>query len=512
MSISVSDNNHEENVIKAHASTLSQKHNRHEYTTSNVGKPAIPLLVTNMPNTNEQVSFEAFDLQPLRYNNVQPVLLVSRDRNQFNDTIHDQSNVQYNFNGNDIHVFPRVKPVEIPARLETTNKLVKTHVPSIYQEEQSRQPVDHQPPFRSLEAKRPLEGVQFLKIIPKGLPPDSGFLVPLPRPYPIEKIVEKTVHVPHPIEIEKVIEKKIPFPVERVVEKQVQVPIPIPQPYPVQVPVTRVAEKHIRVPYPINIEQIIDRKVPVHRFLVHPPLYPLHVKQPVTYLTHVSPAPINNPVEKSPAFSQSFRPYRAEKTTDNGGFIIETKVNKYQQKSRKPVLNSETTNPRGGLRSEPHQNETNVSYYYSDFYDRPLTYDNNVDVNKNYVPASHFSDVRLILPKKFDGHVVLRPPVSKPVFLRQQVVLNLDKDKSINDEYTNLETSRKPSQSKGFQAKSPQLSTSATQSSLITAVLRKSRQPENIGSFRQSKMEYGFKPPMIPSVQYDESTATKVDN
>ncbi|XP_020289405.1 uncharacterized protein LOC109857486 [Pseudomyrmex gracilis] len=503
------DNNHEENVIKAHASTLSQKHNRHEYTTSNVGnKPTVPYLVTDLPSTNEQVSFEAFDLQPLRYNNAQPVLLVSRDRNnQFNDTIHDQSNVQYNFNGNDIHVSPHIKPAEIPARPEATNKLVKTHVPSTYQEE--RQPVDHQPPFRSLEAKRPLEGLQFLKIIPKGLSPDSGFLVPLPRPYPVEKIVEKTVHVPHPIEIEKVIEKKIPFPVERVIEKQVQIPIPIPQPYPVQV--NRVAEKHIRVPYPINIDQIIDRRVPVHRFLINPPLYPLHVKQPVTYLTHMSPAPIDNPVERSPGFSQSYRPYRAEKTTDSGGLIIETKVNKYQSKSRKPVLNSETTNPRGsGLRFEPHQNETNVSYYYGDFYDRPLAYDNNVDVNKNYVP--HFSDVRLILPKKFDSHVVLRSSLSKPVFLRQQVVVNLDKDKSINNEYTNLETSRKPSQGKGFQVKPSQLSTSAAQSSLITAVLRKSRQPENIGSFRQSKMEYGFKPPMIPSVQYDESTATKVDN
>ncbi|KAK0161911.1 hypothetical protein PV327_008312 [Microctonus hyperodae] len=34
----------------------------------------------------------------------------------------------------------------------------------------------------------------------------------------------------------------------------------------------------------------------------------------------------------------------------------------------------------------------------------------------------------------------------------------------------------------------------------------------NTGNFRQSKMEYGFKPPMIPSIQYDEQTAMKVEN
>ncbi|KAJ8681997.1 hypothetical protein QAD02_017789 [Eretmocerus hayati] len=32
------------------------------------------------------------------------------------------------------------------------------------------------------------------------------------------------------------------------------------------------------------------------------------------------------------------------------------------------------------------------------------------------------------------------------------------------------------------------------------------------GNFRQSKVEYGFKPPLVPSVQYDEDTASKVES
>ncbi|KAL7288596.1 hypothetical protein TKK_0017333 [Trichogramma kaykai] len=50
-----------------------------------------------------------------------------------------------------------------------------------------------------------------------------------------------------------------------------------------------------------------------------------------------------------------------------------------------------------------------------------------------------------------------------------------------------------------------------------TAPARKARNQEPTrypyqGNFRQSKIEYGFKPPMIPSVQYDEETASKVES
>ncbi|KMQ92900.1 hypothetical protein RF55_7060 [Lasius niger] len=124
-------------------------------------------------------------------------------------------------------------------------------------------------------------------------------------------------------------------------------------------------------------------------------------------------------------------------------------------------------------------------------------YDYNIDVGKGYVP---FTDVKLmILPRKYSSHVVLRPQQAVPV--RQQIVYNLvERDK--DDAYLGPA----PPPRKISQSKSPPSATTAT--------LRRSRHPETQypGSFRQSKMEYGFKPPMVPSVQYDELTATQVEN
>ncbi|TGZ37319.1 hypothetical protein DBV15_07922 [Temnothorax longispinosus] len=99
-----------------------------------------------------------------------------------------------------------------------------------------------------------------------------------------------------------------------------------------------------------------------------------------------------------------------------------------------------------------------------------------------------------------------------PSFGRQFLYNLVEKDKqAVKDEYVGPAPPRKTSQSKMFsQIKSPQFSTSSQ-----SLALRKSRQPEtqhHHGSFRQSKMEYGFKPPMVPSIQYDENTASKVEN
>lgn len=349
--------------------------------------------------------------------------------------------------------------------------------------------------------------------------------MPIPRPYPFEK----TVHMPYPIEIEKKI------PVERLVEKKV--PIPVPQPYPVhvQMPVERVVEKQIRLPhiYPIHVERVIEKKVPytVQRLVVQPPSYPLHVRPaaysaypaaPIEQPTHAT-VPIEKVTEKPAVSSRPPRPYRANTdrpadSTHSGSF--ETRFTKYYQKPQEAIFgeNANLYGVAGGLKFVPQpQSETNTSQFYSIPYGRPSAYDYNIDVGKNYIPTAHFSNVKLvILPKKFGNHVILRPQTAAPSYtipsFGRQILYNLvEKDKTVKDEYVGPAPPRKTSQSKVFpQTKSPQFSTSAAQS---LAALRKSRQQEtHHGSFRQSKMEYGFKPPMVPSIQYDENTASKVEN
>lgn len=519
ISTSVPGNNQDEkNVVKVHASTFSQKNlNRHEHNAleDDIGRPtASGVTVKYSSSTHERTPFE----QPFKYNGILSV------PNQFDDTLYDQSNVRHNFNGNNNGIPPRAKPLGTSTRQETASEPAKPYVPSTYQysvhQLQANQPHhDHQHSFRSPEIRQPEASSQLLlRIIPEGSSTNGGFLVPIPRPYPFE------------------MEKKSPM--ERVVEKKV--PVPVPQPYPVHVQVP--VEKPIHLPhiYPLHIERVVEKRVPytVQRLVVQqPPSYPLHVRLPTAYSAAYTAAPIEQPahatvplekVTEKPAISaRPSRPYRAntDRPTESGaGGPIDTRFTKYYQKPQETIFSGENTNLHGlagGLtfvpQPPPPQSETNASQFYSIPYDRPSAYDYNIDVGKNYVPTAHFSNIKLvILPKKFGSHVILRPhtPTSSymiPSFGRQILYNLVEKDKAHKDEYVGPAPPRKTSQGKVFpQIKSPQFS-SAAQS---LAVLRKSRQPEtqHRGSFRQSKMEYGFKPPMVPSIQYDENTASKVEN
>lgn len=445
----------DQNIVKPNAFGLPQKHNRHEYNAleDNAGKtmPASALIAE--ASVHEQAPRETLDPQTFKYNGV-PQL---------------------------------AKPYASGAnreQLQLTN------------------------PFRSPEAKRPEPSQLLLKIIPEGSSADGGFLVPISQPYGIEKIVEKTVHVPHPIEIEKVIEKKMPIPV--------QIPVAVSQPYHVrmQVPIDHIVEKQIRGPhlYPIYIE----KRIPYLFKRLQSTAYPQHIKPPATYSIEKSPShvPIEKVTEKPAAFSLPSRlPYRAntDRPIDSNG-AIETKFNRYQHKLRESAFAGDNNAANGGFTFEPHRSETNTSQIYSDLYSGgPLS-------THGYVPTAHLSTVKLmILPKKYD-HVVLRPHViapsyaTVPVSVKRQIVYSLvEKDKAVIKD-VGLAAPRKAAQDKT--KFSPPFPGSTTQAPAMTATLRRSRQPEAqyTGNFRQSKMEYGFKPPMIPSVQYDEKTGTKVEN
>lgn len=495
-STSVPGNGQDEKSVIKSPSTFAQKLNRHEYNAleDDAGRPAVEY----SSSPHEQTPLE---LQPFKYNVAQPILLASS--NQFDDTLYDQSNVRHNFNGNDNGIPSRAKPVGTSTRQDAASEPVKSYVPSAYQytvqQPQSSQPYDHQHPFRSPEVRRPEASQLLLRIIPEGSSASGGFLVPIPRPHPIE------------------VEKKIP---ERlIVEKKVQMPVPMSQSYPVQVPVV---EKPIRLShvYPLHVERVVEKRVPytVQRLIVQPPSY---LRLPATYPAAYAAAPVDQPAhatapmekatEKPVAVSaRPSRPYR----TDGSGGPTETRFTKYYPKPQEAIFAGESANLHGGLAFAP-QLETNASQFFNG---RPLAYDYNLDVGKNYVPAAHYSNIKLvILPKKFGSHMILRPHAITPSYavpsFGRQVLYNLvEKDKPAKDEYVGPAPPRKALPSKAFpQTKSPQFSASVAQP---LAVLRKSRQPEaqHHGSFRQSKMEYGFKPPMVPSIQYDENTASKVEN
>jgi len=437
------------------------------------------------------------------------------------DALHDQSDPRYSFNS-DSGVPSRGKPIGSSTRQEAIN--VKTYVSNTNRPQpQSSQLTDQQHPFHSPETRR-LEAQQqlLLKIIPNGSAGNGGgFLVPLPHSYPIEKIIEKTIHVSHPVEVEKVIEKTVPFPVERVVEKQVPVHVQVPVPVPISMPMP--------VPQPVHMLERVQHLYPIHverrapYTLVQRPqssAYPLHLRFPATYPAVYAPAEkVTGKLVVPDTASRPLRPHRVdvERQSSIDNSSIDIMFDKYRQKSNAESI-LENVVPRGSGEPITRPNEVNASrFHQGNTTERP-------SIAYNYVNAPYYPDIRLmILPRGYSSHVMTsRPQVVSslyaiPVSLKRQIAYNLVEKDTVTkgDEYPGpaLLSHKNVPRSK---IRSPQHPTSAaTQSQLATTtVLRKSRQPETryLGSFRQSKMEYGFKPPMVPSVQYDENTATKVEN
>ncbi|XP_053620561.1 uncharacterized protein LOC128681044, partial [Plodia interpunctella] len=194
-------------------------------------------------------------------------------------------------------------PVEKPIHIE---KVIHKQVPVPY-------PVETKVPYPvRVETKVPVpypvekpvpvpvekiveKPVTVTKVVEKPVPVQ----VPVPHPVPVE------VRVPHPYPVERIVEKKIPYPVpyDRVVEKKV----PFNVPYPVETVVEKIVEKPVvvtkyvdkpypvekRVPYPV--EKIVEKKVPYPVEVpveVHVP-YPVerivekHVKSPTTHIKAV---------------------------------------------------------------------------------------------------------------------------------------------------------------------------------------------------------------------------------
>ncbi|KOX73335.1 hypothetical protein WN51_14381, partial [Melipona quadrifasciata] len=315
---------------------------------------------------------------------------------------------------------------------------------------------------------------------------------------------EKNVHAPQTVDV---VEKKVPYAVEKVIEKQ----ITIPQPFPVHIPIDRVVEKQIRIPYPVHVEKVIEKKVPlaVQRFIIPLPIH-FRLPQPIPIpMKKVVEKPVSIPipmvekiVEKPVHLTRPYsieieknRPYIFESTKLVKSvpiYNVQPDVVSYQQ----PVRQNFQTPVESTYASDGEQGYYNST---SQFY------------GPGYLNRPHARQPTLVhaLPKKFATSYSVQYPHSVIYSVDNGNLLAYgrasEKDK-LKDEYVGP-LPRKTSI--GIQSKSPYSSPDAVQ-----ATLRKTRQEAavgNTGSFRQSKMEYGFKPPMVPSVQYDEQTATKVE-
>lgn len=284
------------------------------------------------------------------------------------------------------------------------------------------------------------------------------------RPYPVEKIVEKPIHIPYPVEkyidrpvhVEKIIEKKIEVPIDRIIEKIINVPVHIPY------------EKIIDRPYPVEkiVEKIVDRPIAVQ---VQVPV-PVHVP----YAVHI---PVRVP-EASYSFTYG-APYGAPRPHYA---VIKSTLPQYntKYKNSKHIFLPNLSNHYIGQHNSNEQYGNSVHHSLSSDCDQPTksTILHPVQITPNNIQSFSFSPIK-----------------PKPIY-------------GVPDLSTNLHGNRHKTYAENYGYKDDYLGPPPLKNhfwqydNTLSSSNTKLRKTLNFG--KSMRWEYGFKPPMRPSVEIDE--------
>ncbi|XP_041985903.1 uncharacterized protein LOC121738115 [Aricia agestis] len=328
-------------------------------------------------------------------------------------------------------------------------------------------------------------------LYPIGIETPVAVPVPYEKQVPVEKVVEKEVPVPYPVEkrvpypvphevqvpVPYPVEKRVPYPVDRIVEKPVHVTkvvekpvhIKVPQPVPVEVPrpypVDRIVER--KVPYPVHVEHIVEKKVPVQ--VPYPVKVEKIVDKPV-YITKYVDRPY--PVEKRV-------PYPVEK-------IVEKKVpypvevdGRYNEK-QKP------DHPYQFERVEPAYLYYGLGYTTQNYL-KPQEY---MQQNNQQAESQRHYQVQVLDQKNYQN-----VPIQSTLWGNQY---------ASSFQYLNATENKKPlfvPNSNEVYYGPPPLKNNVDQwNSNSNDRVRKSDRTPKVANLR---IEYGFKPPLIPSTEVD---------
>lgn len=172
--------------------------------------------------------------------------------------------------------------------------------------------------------------VEVSRIIDRPVPVPVDRIVEKQVHVPVDRVVEKLVHVDRPVEVSHIIDRPVPVHIDRIVEKQVHVPV------------DRVVEKLVDRPVPY--EKIVEKPIPyvVEKFIDRPVPYEVGVPVHVPLLVQVGvPVPDPYPVQVPVPYYIKSQPkhYYIIKTKHHKGFhnLFDFKHN-YQQKNTKHVI------------------------------------------------------------------------------------------------------------------------------------------------------------------------------
>ncbi|KAG5893653.1 hypothetical protein JTB14_028808 [Gonioctena quinquepunctata] len=324
--------------------------------------------------------------------------------------------------------------------------------------------------------------------------------VRIPQPYPVEKVVERPVHIPvqitkyidrpYPVEVrvpypqpfpvEKIVHKIVrqPYPVEKIVEKPVPHYVDRPYPVEVKVPVERIVEKKIHVPHYIEKQVPVDKIVekPVHHYVDRP--YPVEkiVEKPVPhYVDRPYPVEVRVPVPQHHYFRvDSAKPYPTHQkhVFHLGNIAIPPQYLPKEQHVQQ---------------SQPEVYFIPNPYAYAPQINKYIPPEKELVINNGYLPPKQIS-IDHLPPNVFRGNNAYLPPKHENAnspFPNHQGCIHQAAESSVQQSYDSI----------GLLP--PKVS--ERQNNL----LRRYRTARNFDD-SSVRMEYGFLPPMIPSMEIDE--------
>lgn len=372
------------------------------------------------------------------------------------------------------------KPVPYPVTIEKiiekpveriVEKKVRGPVQQVFIEKIVEKPIHHThyQPYQVTKTERIPVPYIVEKIVDRPVQVEKIVEKIVDRPVEVEKIVErpykevveKYIDRPYPVEVERIVEKevKVEVPVEKVVEKIIDRPVPV------EVPVDR--------PYPVTVEKIVEK------FVDRPVPYAVHVPYPVPYAVHVAPPKQHHTIIKTTTHEHGKNLFNLNHKNTKHVFIPSPQIN--QHFSSNSIHSSDISSAKHHLHFP---SPLPISHHHESTVLKPL----HTISNQLSPPTLYYTNVnpKPVYGVPFIGHSTKTTHLfPKHLNYDNQYAGSFDYHSHIyKDDYLGPPPSQRQAHVWSYRQ---------------TPKFRR-----NINFGKSLRWEYGFRPPLIPSVEIDE--------
>lgn len=373
------------------------------------------------------------------------------------------------------------KPVPYPVTVEKivekpveriVEKTVQGPVQKVIIEKIVEKPIHHThyQPYQVTKTERVPVPYVVEKIVDRPVPVEKIVEKIVDRPVEVEKIVErpykevveKFIDRPYPVEVEKIVEKevKVEVPVEKVVEKIIDRPVPV------EVPVDR--------PYPVTVEKIVEK------FVDRPVPYAVHVPYPVPYAVHVAPPKQHLSIIKTTTHEHGKKLFNLNHKKTKHVFLPSPPIS--QHYSNNLIHSPEILSPKPQI----HLPSIPLSHHHESTVLKPI----------------HTISNQLSPPTFYYPNVKPKPVYGVPPFIGHSTKTTHLFPKNLN--YDNQYAGSFDYQSHIYKDDYLGPPPSFPRHTNIWSYRQSPKFRRNINFGKSLRWEYGFRPPLIPSVEIDE--------